>query len=397
MTRVATLNWMRSCMLGCGVVGVLALQACGAPGFAKLEGARDPSRERTHVLGYRPVQESAPVDDDAPVGAITPISPALIRAQLQSRPTEIPSDVRQLFGIAPMYTIGPGDVLGISVYDHPELLPNAGGMIASPPASDPTVVNLVPGFLVDANGELAFPYVGKIKLGGLTEIQASELVTRRIATYIRDPQVNVRIQSFRSRRAYIEGEVKTPGLQVFTDIPMTLAEAISRAGGITISGDRSFVTLTRNNKTTLINLQFLQETGADASRIPLQSGDIINVRNREDSKVYVMGEILRPSALLMRNGKLSLNEALGEAGGPNLATANPGQIYVIRNAPNGSPSIFHLDAKNPAALGLADRFALAPRDVVYVDPVPLVEWSRLINLIVPAASVINYGSETISR
>ena len=56
--------------------------------------------------------------------------------------------------------------------------------------------------------------------------------------------------AFRSKRAYIEGEVRSPGLQVFTDIPMTLAEAINRAGGFAPNGDRSAVNLTRDGKTT---------------------------------------------------------------------------------------------------------------------------------------------------
>lgn len=209
---------------------------------------------------------------------------------------------------------------------------------------------------MSASGEISFPYIGRVRLQGLTEIEASDLITKRIAEYIKDPQVTVRIQSFRSRRAYVEGEVKTPGLQIFTDVPMTLAEAISRSGGINATGDRSAVTLTRDDRTVAINLPVLQDLGVDASKIPLRNGDVINVRNRDESKVYVMGEILRPSALLMRNGRLSLNEALGESGGPNLLTSNPSQIYVIRNNSEGNPQIYHLNAKNPTALALADRF-----------------------------------------
>ncbi|REM33207.1 sugar transporter, partial [Mycobacterium tuberculosis] len=57
----------------------------------------------------------------------------------------------------------------------------------------------------------------------------------------------------------------------------------------------------------------------------------------------------------------------------------------------GSPSVFHLNAKNPAALALADRFPLQPRDVVYIDSVPLVSWNRVASLILPAAQVLDIG------
>ena len=73
-------------------------------------------------------------------------------------------------------------------------------------------------------------------------------------------------------------------------------------------------------------------------------------------------------------------------GGANLNTSNPRQIYVIRNQPQGGYSIYHLDAKSATAIAMADGFPLKPRDVVYVDPVPLVQWNRVISLILPSTS-----------
>jgi polysaccharide export outer membrane protein len=311
------------------------------------------------------------------------------------KPQALPGEVQQLFGKAPAYTIGPGDVVGIVVYRHPELMPNAGAVISQ--QSDPTGVSVAPGFIVDGQGEISFPYIGRTKVEGLTEAAASDLISRRISPFVKDPLVSVRVQSFRSRRVYVEGEVRTPGLQIFTDVPMTLAEAINRAGSFNAGGDRSRVTLTRGERTYVLDLPMLQRFGYDASRIPMQNGDIVNVGTREDTRVYVMGEIRNPSPLLMRNGRLTLNEALGDAGGPELNTSQPGQIYVIRNSRGDVPEVFHLDAKNPVALALADRFELQPRDVVYVDPVPLARWNRVISLILPAAQVVNLGGNTSRR
>ncbi|MDQ0035591.1 polysaccharide export outer membrane protein [Variovorax boronicumulans] len=350
-------------------------------------------------------------DGSVGTGKVTTITPELIQAQ-SARNTGLPAEVRALFGRARSYTIGPGDVVGVIVYDHPELLPNAGAVIAQ--QSDPTGVTVAPGFIVDAAGEISFPYIGRTKLQGLTESEASELIARRIRGFVKAPQVSVRIQSFRSQRAYVEGEVRAPGLQIFTDVPMTLSEALNRAGSITAAGDRSQVLLTRGDRTVAIDLLALKRYGADANNIPLRNGDVVYVGARDDSRVYVMGEILRPSALLMRNGRLSLNEALGDAGGPDLFSSDPGQIYVIRNArradsvldtadatgasgtsgTSDGPEIFNINAKNPAALALADRFELKPRDVVYVDRVPLVSWNRVASLILPAAQVVNLARDT---
>lgn len=376
-------RWLALAML-------LSLGLCGcAPGF----GTPGPLNFNNGASGNAGATPSTGGDG----GKIISITPDLIRAQIAQRPKTVPEDVQRLFAAPPVYTIGPGDVVGIIVYDHPELLPNAGAVIAQ--QTDPTGVSVAPGFIVGANGEISFPYIGRTKLQGLTESGASELIARRIKAFIKEPQVTVRIQSFRSQRAYVQGEVRTPGLQIFTDIPMTLSEAISRAGSFTQIGDRSRVTLTRGNRTTVIDLPLLQSFGADGNRIPLQNGDIVNVGTREDSRVYVMGEVRAPSALQMRNGRLSLNEALGDAGGPDLLSSDPGQIYVVRNAPDDLDTqlIFNLNAKNPVALALADRFELQPRDVVYVDHVPLVTWNRVVSLILPAAQVVNLSRDTARR
>jgi polysaccharide export outer membrane protein len=364
------------------VLGALLMHGCAvttAPGFDYAD-----SNTRTSI----PLGQYVPADaNNPPQGVVVPITPALVQAQAQSRSREVPPDVARLFAKPRPYTIGPSDIIGIIVYDHPELLPSAGTVISQ--QIDPTGISSAPGFIVGADGQVFFPYIGRVKVEGLTEIEASDLLRQRLERYLKEPQVTVRITSFRSRRAYVDGEVRLPGTQIFTDVPMTLPEAINRAGGITAAGDRSFVTLTRGNQNTVINLMQLQEAGINPNQILLESGDLVTVRNREDSKVFVMGEILRPSALLMRNGRLTLNEALGEAGGANLATANTSQIYVIRNAADGSPTVFHLNAAAPAALALAETFPLRPRDVVYIDPVPLVNWNRVISLILPSATVLN--------
>jgi polysaccharide biosynthesis/export protein len=367
-------------LIGAVALALLA-QGCAvvtAPGFDYAD-----AKQRTSIT----LGQYVPADpDNPPAGIVMPITPALVQAQINARPQGIPPEVQRLFAQPKPYTIGPSDVIGVVVYDHPELLPNAGAVISQ--SADPTGISAAPGFIVGADGQVTFPYVGRVKVEGLTEIEAGELFARRLARVIKDPQVTVRIQSFRSRRAYVEGEVRTPGTQIFTDVPMTLPEAINRAGGITANGDRSYLTLTRAAQTTVINLMQLQDAGVNPDQILLKNGDLVTVRNRDESKVYVMGEISKPSALIMHNGRLSLNEALGEAGGPNLVTANTGQIYVIRNTPQGTPAVFHLNASAPSALALADTFQLRPRDVVYIDPVPLVNWNRILSLVIPTAQAV---------
>lgn len=360
-------------MVGAGVL----MQGCAplAPGFSSASGD---AKQAVSPSGF-----ASPNIDPPPPGAITAITPDLIKAGRAARLTTLPADVQALLGEAEVYKIGPGDVIGIVVYDHPEIAFSA---IPATTVADPSSVSPAPGFIVSNTGQLTFPYSGVVRAAGMTVQELEDTLTQRLGRVFKNPQLSVRVQAFRSKRVYVEGEVANRGLQVFTDIPMTLPEAISRAGGILPSGDRSFVTLTRNGVTTPIDLMAMAEAGVDPSRIPLRSGDMVTVRSRDERKVMVMGEVMQQAAVMMRNGRLSLSDALGEVGGVNLGAANPRQIYVIRNESQGGQSIFHLDARTPTALALADGFALRPKDVVYVDPVPLVQWNRVISLILPTTA-----------
>ena len=358
----------------------LLLQGCAplAPGFSSASGD---AAQAVSPAGY-----SGPNEDPPPPGALTAITPELILAQNRAMPSVIGTEIQALVGEPETYRIGPGDVVGIVVYDHPEIA------FSSTPATtvaDPASISPAPGFIVSNTGQLTFPYAGPINASGMTVQQVEDTLVQRLSRVFKSPQLSVRVTAFRSKRAYIEGEVRTPGLLVFTDIPMTLAEALSRAGGFAPNGDRSFVTLTRGGVSTTLDLVAMAEAGIDPTRIPLKNGDMVMVRGRDERKVTVMGEVLQQAAIPMRNGRMSLNEALSEVGGVNLNLANPRQIYVVRNEAKGGRSLFHLDARTPMALALADQFALRPRDVVYVDPVPLVRWNRVINLIIPSTATAN--------
>jgi polysaccharide export outer membrane protein len=354
-----------------------------APGFytGKSTSFEDPSWSTT--------TDRRAQSDTPPPGALLSITPDLLRQQRASRKDEVPAEVKKLFGTAKPYIIGAGDILNIVVWDHPELVIAPAGTVATVGSDAAATASSVGnGYNVSSEGLIQFPYVGTIKLAGLTEYQARDLLTKTLAKVIKDPQVTLRIQSYRSGRVYIDGEVRTPGLQAVNDIPMTLPEAIGRAGGFTPLADRAAIAITRNGATTTINLPQLTANGINPTSILLGSGDLVRVMGREDAKVFVLGEVLRPMTQNLRNGRLTLNEALGEAGGVNPNSADPRQIFVVRTINPDLPEIYHLDAKSPLAYALAEGFELQARDVVYVDPVPLVRWNRVISLILPSAQAV---------
>ena len=335
------------------------------------------------------VETAAATADGPPPGALQSITPELIRRQRAASADAVGTEVQRLFGEPQPYRIGSGDILNIVVWDHPDLVLAPAGSITTDAVSGSPVSN---GYNVSADGMIQFPYVGPFKVAGLTEAEVRDRLVGRLSRYFSEPKVTVRIQSYRAGRVYVDGEVRSPGLQTVNDVPMTLPEAISRAGGFTAQADRSAISVSRGGTTTLVNLPQLAARGVNPAQVLLAPGDLVRVLSSEDAKVYVMGEVTRPVSQPLRNGRLTLNQALGEAGGISSATGNPQQIYVVRAGSGDSPEIFHLDASAPAAYALAEGFELKARDVVYVDPAPLVRWNRVISLILPSAQVVNVAN-----
>ena len=382
---------------------VVGLGGCAlSPGLSIGRGLQKTSQSSTSSLSA-PQNNVVTGEQAPPAGALLTITPELISEQRAVRKVDLSADVKRLFAEAKPYGIGPGDVINIVVWNHPELvLAPAGATLTTDASGLASVGN---GYNVSPDGLIQFPLLGTFKIAGLTENAAREQITRRLSKFLKDPQVTLRVQAYRAGRVYVDGEVRTPGLQAINDIPMTLPEAISRAGGLTATADRATVVVTRKGATTLINMPQLATLGVNPSKIMLVAGDLVRVGSRDDTKVYVLGEVTKPMTLPLRNGRLTLNEALGEAGGVNSVSGDPRQIYVVRSrngdldidpsanagsvATSTAPEIYHLDASSPVAYALAEGFELKSRDVVYVDPAPLVLWNRVISLILPSAAVVN--------
>lgn len=320
-------------------------------------------------------------DMQVPVKQIDLTQIEQIRAEQKRAPAaSIPSN---LFAKSDMYRLGAGDVLQITVWDHPEFATAAGQPVQNTKAAD-----AAPGFVVDSSGNVQFPYVPRpIHAVGKTVAQIQHEVKTELSKVFVKPQVTVRVASFRATQVYIDGEVRNPGAQAINDIPMTLIEAVSRAGGFAPTADQSRVTITRNGTIYPLNVAQMMKTGKNPADIMLKPGDMLHVGARDDNPVYVMGEVVRPQAVApLRDGTLTLSEALTQAGQLNQQTSNAKQVFVLRKAADSAPVIYHLDMQSPVSMLLANQFPLASKDVVYVDNTGLVRASRVLNLLLPAIS-----------
>ncbi|RDJ99498.1 sugar ABC transporter substrate-binding protein [Paraburkholderia lacunae] len=315
---------------------------------------------------------------------ISDIDVALIR-KLKEEAAHSAAVEPRLFGTPEAYTLGAGDVLQITVWDHPELAAAQGaqGQAQVRPADAPS------GFVVEQNGTIAFPYAGNLNVAGMRVDEVQAQLARRLVRVFREPQVTVRVASFRSKKVYIDGEVHAPGVQPINDIPMTLYEAITRAGGFTPAADQSRMELVREGVAYPLDLPQMLLGKQGPAKLLLKDGDLLRVVSRDENGVFVMGEINRPTtAVPLKSGKLTLNDALSQAGSVNVNTANAAQMYVIRGGENKRAQVFHLDGSSPVSMVLANQFELQPKDIVYVDSTGLARFSRVLGQLLPA---INAG------
>jgi polysaccharide export outer membrane protein len=214
--------------------------------------------------------------------------------------------------------IGPQDLLTITVFDQAELTGK---------------------YAVELDGSFSFPFVGRVHVGGKT-IRAveAELKQRLMQGYLKNPQISVAIEEYRSQRVFIVGEVRNVGPHPLTG-GMTLIEALAKAGSTTAeasdevivvrgggAGDGSEAVKAGNKETLRISLKDLQRGAAGASDVALRDGDMIYVPRAES--VYLLGEVKNPGSYAIQSG-MTVLQAFSLAGGvTQYGAAN--RVEVIR-------------------------------------------------------------------
>ncbi len=373
------------------LLGVLLLASCSLPGLYFSGPVRRPGGR---VLPY----------------VIQPVTPKLLTRQAARRQKIAvgepnPRLTREIRDYA--YRVGPHDVLAIVVWGHPEFLATASAVTPTIPTSGrvPSALSLTHthDFTVHANGDLYFPYVGPVPVAGLTVTAIRRLLAGKLDPLLKDPQVNVQVVGFHSKTYELAGAVVRPGLYPVTDVPLTVSQAIARAGGVLQTGfgilgtnqgtvSRSLADLGRvifisRGHREILNLRAFYRDGDVAEDRLVRAGDIIRVPSNSFDQVHIIGEVVHPGDYPMYGGHLNLAEALGDAGGLDLTTANPARIFVFRGAYE-KPKIYWLNARSPLTMLLANQFALEPQDVIYVATSPVSAWNRIVSQILPTVETL---------
>jgi len=217
------------------------------------------------------------------------------------------------------YVVGPQDVLTITSYDQADLSGK---------------------FTVEADGTFTFPLIGRFKAGGLTLRQVETNLKKRLVDegYFRNPQVTVAVDTYKSQKIFVVGEVRTPGTYPLSG-DMSLVEAIARAGSTlpSASGEAVIVHAGENasgptmptaesKDIVRVNLREL-ENGSFAQNAALRDGDTIFVPRAQS--VYVFGQVKNPGAYSLQQQNTTVLQALSLAGGVT-DRGSTSRIQIIR-------------------------------------------------------------------
>jgi polysaccharide export outer membrane protein len=195
------------------------------------------------------------------------------------------------------YVIGPQDNLSIIVSDEAELTGK---------------------YRVDTDGTISMPYLSRVVLAGLSLADAQVKIASLLrAGYIRNPQVRIEVDQFKSRSVIVSGEVRTPGKVTLPGTTISLLEALALAGSPTVNASNEVIVIhppkpgEKPPEPITINRREL-EIGRAGRDVTLQDGDIVNVPVAK--RFYISGFVKNPGSYVLDTGT-TVSQAIILAGG----------------------------------------------------------------------------------
>jgi polysaccharide export outer membrane protein len=224
------------------------------------------------------------------------------------------------------YRLGSGDIIHVTVYDHPELLLDT---------------------RVDEQGKIDFPLIGAVTVAGQSATTAQRLIAEALEKggFIKKPQVNLIVKEYRSKQVSVLGQVNIPG-KYSLDTTSTVSDLLAQAGGVTLEGADE-ITLIRNqdgkSQRTKIDTKSLFQDGQVDLNHQVIGGDVIFVPRA--AVFYIYGEVQKPGAFRLEKS-MNVMQALSLGGGITLRGTQKG-IQIRRKGKDGQPVIVKAALTDP--------------------------------------------------
>lgn len=216
------------------------------------------------------------------------------------------------------YRLGSGDLVKITVFDHPELKLDT---------------------RVDEQGQINFPLVGAVPVGGETAATAQKRIAMALEKggFLKNPQVNLIVDKYRSQQVSVLGQVKNPG-KYSLEAPSTVTDLIAEAGGVTLQGADDIILIHRQHNGEPQQIQIDTRALYHDRQLSLDQqvrhGDVIFVPRAP--VFYIYGEVQKPGAYRLERNMI-LMQALSLGGGITPRGTQRG-IQIKRRGGDGKAS-----------------------------------------------------------
>jgi polysaccharide export outer membrane protein len=323
------------------------LAACGTPGSGPMDNALAPTNGVETLGGYTIIDMTS-----ANVGHY------VVRETAGDRPGGTAARTNARIRLAP------GDTLRVVIAES-----KADGVFAPLTVGGTNFQNV----RVSADGSISLPHVGVLPVAGLDGPDVEQRIKARISGIAFEPQVYVEVLANRNNSVLVAGEVKNPGRFSMLDGPMSVMDAVVRAGGLTKPVVQSEAVIRRGTGVRRIPMAQVQ----NGDNPTLQGGDSLTIDARTRA-FYALGAVKTPGQFEFKK-------------------ANPTGVFVFRADESyvdatgrhiRTDLIMRFDMRRPETMFLAQAFGLKPNDTIYVTNAPAVEWTKQLQPIAQTASAV---------
>ena len=321
---------------------------------------------------------------------IESISSELIETEALKRPLNLPLN---LLKYEPQsYKVGSGDKLFIYVYGETERLSAA---LARGAAINPIFEKIV-----RDDGTIFYPNAGILDVADKTIEEIRLLLTEKLSSVLNNPQVDVSVSEFKSKKIVVSGNFANVGAFPITTVPKTLSETIATANPYGMNGqeplgDLTSINFTREGFTYEIDYEYLTRNSQIQNFIYMKNGDVIHLPDNSLNQVHVLGEASNPTSINIKRKSIPLSTALAQARGLNQSTSKGKEVFILRSVDyEGKPRIFKADISSPTGYLLAGKFNVQAQDIVFIGTAGVTSWSRFINQVLPFTDFINSAEDT---
>lgn len=295
--------------------------------------------------------------------------------------------------------IGQGDVLDVAIWEAPPatLFGSSGSDVRLGSTSSGSLArgSSLPEQMVDSDGQIAIPFIGRVQAAGRTPQEIARTITSRLSGMAHQPQAIVRLSRNAAANVTVVGEVANSARVPLTSRGERILDILATAGGVRQPVGKMTVQVTRGTKISSLPLETVIRD--PRQNVRLEPDDVMTLLYQPYS-FTALGAIGKNDELPFEATGLTLAQALGRVSGLQDSRADVKGVFIFRledpNAvdpalregarltPDGRmPIIYRVNMKDPSSFFIAQSFPIHDKDVLYVSNAPLADIQKFVSVI----------------